>query len=394
MRLLLSAIAPFVMFFALSAQNLTHVDIAQAKFGNRSGEEIFQDIEIVPLETHKRGLLNIDAATYYLTDKYIIGLNFFGPAYLFDRKTGAFIREVSSKGRGPNEYVGWLYNRYGFDEKNNILFADRPNKGGAWKSINIETNKIESFVSTPLSDDNSEYGSTQTPWLLKDNMYISFCNNVTGKDKIRLVIHDKEGTVLKKYPNYLEYDAADNRGAPFEPGIFYYYNGQTYFKEMMFNDTIFCVNETEMSPHIVLNLGDKQPSYYHRYNKNNPNNEKYFISFVYESNSFILFNFYYYVETIKSIVPSRTIHTGYYDKKSKQVFISSTSDLKSSGYTISGIPVKFYPGVINKNNEMIAQMDPMELLENKDKIGPKYRDLFKNTQEGDNPIVIIAKIKE
>jgi|GEM_PF-1195929 hypothetical protein len=399
MKLLLSAITPFVMFFALSAQNLTHVDITKAKFENKNAEEVFKDIEIVPLETHKKGLLKINEATYYLTDKYIIGLNFLGPAYLFDRKTGAFIRQVSSEGRGPNEYLGWLYNRYGFDEKNNILFANIPIRGGVWKCINIETNKIESFVSRPLPEDNREYYSIQTPWFLKDNMYISFCNNDTGKDKIRLIVHDKEGTVLKKYPNYLEYDAAGNRHATVEPGIFYYYNDQTYFKETLFNDTVFCVNEKEMTPHIVFKLGDKQPSYYHRNNADR-NKEKYFVTFAYESNSFILFNFSYSTDTMDTPYGSRylkngTFHTGYYDKRSKQVFISSLPDLKrSGGYTISGIPINFLPGTINKDNEMIAQIDPAELVVNKDEIGSKYKDIFKNIREEDNPIVIIAKLKE
>ena len=37
---------------------------------------------------------------------------------------------------------------------------------------------------------------------------------------------------------------------------------------------------------------------------------------------------------------------------------------------------------------MIAQIDPEELMKYKDKIDPKYKNLFQNIQEDDNPIVI------
>ena len=152
-----------------------------------------------------------------------------------------------------------------------------------------------------------------------------------------------------------------------------------------------------MYPHIIFKLGNKQPSYYHR-NMVDRNKGKYFIEFVCESNLFILFNFSYLTETgeiggLKTFIKGY-FHTGYYDKNNKQVFISSTPDLRQTGgYTVSGIPISFYPKSINKNNEMIFQINPAELIENKDKIGSKYKDIFKNVHEEDNPIVIIAKLK-
>jgi len=249
-----------------------------------------------------------------------------------------------------------------------------------------------------LSEDNNGGYSIYAPWSFNDSLYISYCNNVTGKDKIRLIIHDKEGTVLKKYPNYLEYKNDTGDLNAFNNGIFYNYNDRTYFKEFNYNDTVFCVNETEMSPHIVFKLGDKQPSYYDQNNVDRLMG-KYLISLVYESTSFILFNFSHHPEIIKiadfKSLGIGTVHTGYYDKKSKQVFISSSPALeRSGGYTISGIPASFYPISINKSNEMIGKMDPMELLANKERISSKYIDIFKNIQEGDNPIVIIAKLSD
>jgi len=398
MRVLQIAISSFFLFFALNAQNITNVDLTQAKFGIIPASTIFEDIKYIPLETHEDGLLNIKFASYYLTDNYIIAMNFCGPAYLFDRETGKFIREVSSFGQGPNEYSGPLYNHYGFDEKNNILF-----EGGtyakSWKCINIESNKVESIIKKPLDIENNVILSAEAPWLIKDTIYISFCNNRTGKDKIRLIVYDKEGTVLKTHPNYLEYKDANRNRMPGYPGIFYYNNELTYFKECYYNDTVFLVDKKNMTPHIIFNLGNKQPSYYHQqdieFNKG-----KYRIDFVSESNSFIVFNFTYYAETVRypaagvTVAKNLTFHSGYYDKRSKQTFISSTFDFKQSGYSATGLPVSFYPAAINKNKEMIARIDPAELMKYKDRIDTRYKSLFQNIQEDDNPIIVVGKLKD
>jgi hypothetical protein len=181
-----------------------------------------------------------------------------------------------------------------------------------------------------------------------------------------------------------------------EYAIFYYYNGLTYFKEWCYNDTVFFVTEKEMLPHVIFKSGNKQPSYYHQ-NDADYNKGKYLMNFVYESGSFILFNFLYYNET-RTMMGTKygenvSTHTGYYDKKRKRVYISSTSDFKQSGYTINGIPETFYPICINGNNEMIGMIEPEKLLKHKVITNSKYESLFLNIQEDDNPIIIIEKLK-
>ena len=314
----------FLNYFALNSQNVTYIDLSKAKFEEINAEKLFEEFEIVPLETHKDGLLKI-RDHYYLTKKYIIAVTPLTAAYLFDRKTGAFIREISSFGQGPDEYAGMIYERYGFDEKNNIIFAsDGVNIGGSWKCINIETNRVESTIKRPLPENDKEIFYVCAPWLIKNNIYLSFSNNRSGKDNVRLIVFDIKGNVIKKYPHYLEYKKINNT-FPGNNGIFYYYNEDTYFKEFRYNDTVFSVSEFNMSPHIIFESGDKQPSYYHQeddeYNKG-----KYLIDFVYESDLFVLFNFVYYTETMSYNTPignsisgkAPATHTGLYDKKNKQ----------------------------------------------------------------------------
>jgi hypothetical protein len=396
MKTILTTIISLITLLELNAQGIISIDLTQAIFEEINAEKIFKEIEVIPLETHKDALLDARNRNYYLTDKYIIAVRFKG-AYLFDRKTGAFIREVGSVGQGPNEYTGWIILKCGFDEKNNILFA---NNGAyykkSWKGFNIETNKVEFVIKEPGDKNDNELFLASAPWRIKDNIYVSFCNNRTGKDKIKLVVYDNKENIIQKYPNYLIYDKK-TRSYPADNGIFYHYNGSTYFKEWNYNDTVFRVTEKNITPHLIFKLGNKQPSYYHQedadYNKG-----KYFINFVYESDAFVLFNFSHYSETtiindFKSGNREST-HTGYYDKKSKRTYISSTPSLKKSGYTISNIPVSFYPISINKNKEIIAGISPEELIKHKEKINAPYKKLLQHVREDDNPIVIIAKLKD
>ena len=397
MKVLLSLITLLALFFTLNAQNVTYIDITQAKYEEINAEKIFENIRVVPLETHEDGLLT-KSASYYLTEKHVIGMNFLEGAYLFDKNTGHFIREISSHGQGPDQYIGPLSNRYGIDEKNSILFANSAGPSGkSWKCINIGTNKVESTIKKPLPENINDFHNPQVPWFIKDNVYISFCNNRTGKNKTRLVVYDIEGNIIKRYLNHFEYDTKGMTSFPSYPGIFYYYNNQTYFKEWNYNDTIFCVDEKGMSPHIVFELGDKQPSYYHQGDTNHSKG-KYLINFAHESDAFVLFNFSCYkgiIEIFGSKYSDRgATYTGYYDKKSKQTYISAPADLKKTGYVISGIPIGFCPVSINMNNEMVAYIDPEILMEHKDKIGPEYKKIFQNIQEDDNPIVIIAKLRD
>lgn len=98
MKILLTIIISFTIFLTSSAQNVTSVDLTKSKFKETNAEEIFKDVKIISLETHKDGLIE-KHCTYYLTDKYIIAVGFLQRAYMFDRETGAFIREVSSLGQ-------------------------------------------------------------------------------------------------------------------------------------------------------------------------------------------------------------------------------------------------------------------------------------------------------
>jgi len=371
------------MMFSLVGQHVVNIDLTKAKHVKVEINKLYDRIEYVPLELSPKALIKIKSASYYLSEKYIIAMNFFVGAYLFDRKSGKFIREVSRFGSGPKEYTFRMINYYGFDEVNNILFADDWSK---WKGFNINTNEVATIIKKPTYKNKKKNLTIYSPWRLGKDKYASFVNNMTGNDPVKLVIYNKDGVVLKSYSNDKHYKDVNNE-RPFDYGIFYNYKNVTYFKESGYNSPVYSVSEKGMFPHIIFNLGNKEPSYLNREEKNF-NKDKFFIDFVHETDSYVLFNYY----ILPDYYSQRIYYTGYFDKNNKQTYICDNGK-ENSGYYKSNLP-PMLPRYITSKGEVMFIIDPSELIEYRDKerkTDNKIQPLLATIKEDDNPIVVIAR---
>lgn len=369
--------------FSLLGQSVINIDLTKAKYEKVDINRLYNIIEYVSLKLTPNALIKIKNATYYLSEKYIIAVNFFVGAYFFDRKSGKFIREISRFGSEPNEYSFRMVNYYGFDEVK-VLFADEWNK---WKGFDVNSNTLALTIKKPPYKNQKNNLTIYSPWRLSKDKYISFVNNQTGNDAAKLVIYNKEGVLVKSYSNDKQYKNVNNE-KPFDYGIFYYYKNITYFKEVGYNNTVYSVSEKLMIPHIVFNLGNKEPSYMNREVKNY-NKDKFFIDFVREADSYVFFNYY----TLADYYGQRIYYTGYYDKRSKQTYTCFNGNEKSGYY--NNLPL-LIPQYITGKNEALFIIDPAELIEYKDTgktSDKKIQQLISNAKEDDNPIIVIASIR-
>jgi hypothetical protein len=182
----------------MMAQNPIVINVLQAKEDVIRMSTFFNDVEYVKLETTKACLLK--SPYIHVTEKYIIAIDGLGPAFLFDRKTGKFIHEISKKGPGPKEYK-FVVIAPAFDEKRNILFVSNWN---SWKAIDIVTNEVILSITPPFVHYGGEkYQGIFNPYILSDGKYLGYTNNWTGNSPFILVIFNENGEVLKEYPNYI-----------------------------------------------------------------------------------------------------------------------------------------------------------------------------------------------
>ena len=123
---------------------LVSIDLFSGEQKEIKLEDIADSVSFVRLETNDSCLIK-EGLNLYVTDAYILKINPFVGAYLFERKTGKFLREIGRYGQGPDEYLAIPFNS--FDESDNVLYAD---KGlSFWIGYDLHTGKKVCEVKRP-----------------------------------------------------------------------------------------------------------------------------------------------------------------------------------------------------------------------------------------------------
>lgn len=370
-----------------SQSNPIIIDFAKSK-ESVSMSLLFDKVEYVPLETTKKCLLK-PISEYYLTSKYVIGLDVFYNTYLFDRKTGKFIREIGREGGGPEEYSRYMVYHNGLDEERNIIYADDHNK---WKGYNLETGKMVDIIKKPLWK--GELLSVFAPWRIGSDKYMACTSNRTGTEKTELLVFDKKGSVSKNYSYMLFYDNIKTDEVLSGHDYFYKYQGKDYFYEAGFTDTVYEITGKELLPHIIFHTGNKSDAYKRHEDLQYVSNQK-FLLWTEETSRFIFFQ--YGIGYSMS-----TIYNGVYDKKDKQLYISQKKNVCESHYgfvnDMDGLTSFVIKGISAKG-ELFAALDS-EILSDfievygTSKMTEKGKKLVANLKEDDNPIIVIATLKK
>lgn len=359
-----------------------NIDLTKAEVGKIPMSQVFDSIEYVALETTDKCILK-STSRYYVTDQYIIAMNVFYNTYLFDRKTGKFIREIGNDGQHNRH----MLSRNGFDETNQIIYADDIEQ---FVGYDIENEKSSFRINKPIQNRLYLY----EPFSLGDNTYMSLVKQTEKeKDSFKLIVYDAEGSILKSYPYPYPYDlrfiARDDRPSP-NP-IFYRLNDELYLAQTQLMDTTYRITDTELVPHIIMHTGNKPLS---DDVVENEMSEKINLHLVRETDRFIFFTY--------GIGHSHTNDfSGYYDKQTQKTYISSELfNEKHNGFIndIDHLP-SFTPIYINENKEVVGAILIEDLLEqinagDTTKMNDKTKELISTVEKGSNPIVVIAHPKK
>ena len=376
------------------------IDIEQA-FNTRKDfflSDFVKHIEYVALDSKKP--LD-EALVVYSNDNYLICMAF-EQIYLFDRQSGAFIREIGTVGRGPGEYKNIIY----FDSETKRIIASifglnfieydldgkmtrtiiKPRKS----SIQIEDSGFDAFL------DNN--------WLLDaflflDNNTLVYHNaNFNGNAKDLLLIADEHGTVLKIYHNHYSFERIPNQITiiNYRP-LLYYCGGNILFYENCI-DTIYRVTRDTLIPHFRLEMGKYKAPYEKR--NDLPALGKYFLfKDMGETNRFLLFDFSHQTNPSGTSTDS---FFGYYDKKNKKVKISDADGKQR--HIINDIDhfgaIQFTRWTINpEKNELISYIEAIDIIEWFEQNPQQAKELPEHLQKlaalkpYDNPVVVIATLK-
>ncbi|MGV8091741.1 MAG: 6-bladed beta-propeller [Mangrovibacterium sp.] len=357
-----------------------HINLKEA-FTNKKpikASNIINTITYVRLESKKECMIG-ENTRIYATKNYLIGVGF-RQLLLFDRETGKFIREIGKYGKGPGNYSS-TDQVLPLNEERNTIYAL---SYGERKEYSLEGKLISSAKLPPLVFTSAE---------IDEKNSIGFIPNFSGNEKDKLVIFTAEGSIIQKFPNYLSASPPEGIIIWKPHGWFYKWNKQLYFYEL-FNDTLFHVTSTKLIPRFVFDMGKYQPPYEKQTSVkfSEQESEDYFImKDIYESSGYLFYTF--------SV--NKKSHIAIYDKKQKETLVNDYSgDLNTGLENDIDNFISLGLSSINNRDELIGFADAYKIVqwfqENPEKaaILPANLQRLKNMKETDNPVVMIAKLKE
>ncbi len=369
-----------ILFFSCNTQKTTPEDaiqtvkIAEAIETNQDvelSEIIDGDIEYIPLETNEKCLIGNNPRFYSNDSEIIVFTN--QKISVFDRETGKYLREIGHYGRDPGGYQNTVYS-YPYDEKNDLFYLDswenqiyfRYNSSGKL------VDKITAYSNTKEPDlQNSDFGEIITSIApLNDTCFVGHVWNINGKQKTKLIIFNESNHRITTYPQYKTFDWDLNKnGLTILKWncLFYKHDSRLNFFERN-SDTIFCVSLENLIPRYVLEGSG-------------------FIQGISETNRFLLLR----------LQSGEGYYFGIFDKEKNNMVVNKTTN--SIENDIDGfIPFQFYSA--NNNNEIIGSREAFEIKlwmeqnpKKAAKLPPNLQNLS-NLKETDNPVVMIAKLRD
>jgi len=343
--------------------------------------DLVESVEYIPLETKNNCLIGA-VSRYDVSKNYILVYCYKSKnVYLF-RRTGSFIRQISSLGQGPEEYLG--VSDVFIDENKKelilctsgkILFFDLSGKY-LRKADNNEMHRVlwiyynNQFLSGTPSGIFPRAFSVFNIWTLDMQPIGSFVQSVR-------VEHDYEnGAIMTVSP----------------PISKYIYQDKPHVRESTLNDTVYVGSNNSLTPKYILNTGrygitaEEKATFDLDLLEKSAN-----VVSVAETGTLILFRYQY----------KKAVYCAYYNKDNRKLEYFDTNE--------DGIPNNYDGGLDfwpNKqiNNEWYCFHDAPDFLEKAAKhksLSPivsqsssqKYKSLIKKLDPDDNPVLVIAKVK-
>lgn len=358
-------------------ETLEIVDIENA-FEKRAPiniNDISRDCNYIVLETTNESLIGSNY-TVYSDEKYLVAIDR-KRILLFDRGSGKFIRTIGNSGSGPNEYSN-TYVKMPYNEEKRVFYADRSRERYEY-DINgklLNTRKGPELVYDFVNID--EY------------TYAAFIDNYLGDEKNKMIIFNETDSIIKIFPNYQSFPFNGSINVFVTNSWFYKLNNQLHFCER-FSDTLFNVTPDSLIPRFVFNKGAYTFPYELRNDMIVPENKYFYTENILESSKYLFYTFRF----------NKKVYTAVYDKKQKNTIVNDYIGESGDGYINNlndFVPLEL--SSINGKGELTCTIDAFKvkkwLQTNSEKFEklPENIKKLKYVNESDNPVVVIARLKE
>jgi hypothetical protein len=321
-----------------------------------------ESTKYIVLETKKECLLSsLNKVLFHEEDMYITSHK---KIYKFT-ESGKFIKQIGVNGRGPGEYNFLL-----------DLSINKMNQELCISDCRCVTiyDANGNFITKNIFENRNGIATTKVNL---DGFYF-LRHPYSPQDSIAVEIFDKDFKLVKR----IRKSIVRQMGVTFAAKMLEY-DGKLFYNTLV-NDTIFSVNrKLENHPEMILNFGKYKstPSDFNYFSKKLKN--------VYTSNSYAIGDNLVFLN-LRLMGRDRGLIL-YFNKLNKLIHPIWTKELSYYGIIMSGLEWKIEDTV---NGNFILSIDPVELLENIDKIKDKdLKNIAKNINEESNPVLAVVRIK-
>lgn len=352
-------------------------------------------VTYIQLDSDKIHLLD-KTFGYYLNGKEIIAFAN-KQIFVFDSKTGKFLREIGHYGKDPGGYRKVLES-FSFDEEKQLVYT------GGWDPKSyyryaVDGSLFDKVTAWSIDKEgdimDNVFGEMVTSIApLNDTCFVGYVWNINGKQEAKLIVFSKKNHRIKIYPqyNHFDYDIKRDGISVFRWNAKYYQlNHQLHFYERN-TDTLLTATIDTLHPKFILRRGEAENVTATNLHRQNGKIPYAMIDNIFESERYLFF---------KAIVVQKSdkpkYFYGFYDKKERTTSVSP-DEVGIENDIDKFIPMKFYS--VNNNNDIIGALDAYEVRlwfdENPEKAAqlPPELQKLKNIKETDNPLVMIAKLKD
>ncbi|WP_163324800.1 6-bladed beta-propeller [Draconibacterium mangrovi] len=374
---------PFVIQFQESEKN--HFNILKLS-------EIATKIKFIPLETKDECLIGRRYSIKLTQNEIFVGN---GGKVLRFNKAGKFICQINQVGRGPGECQCKFFKA---DEKNHFIYIYGLHQHKIFK-YDFDGNFIRNFDDPFL---NTSTGNAESFGIRSKtgDLFITY-GNAYGNSKYKLALLDKQSGVLKK--TFENHDIFKVSKSPKMFGISmgkestYNFEGKDYYKAD-FNDTIFSINEQDLEPHAIINIGNNKWTL-----KDNLELSSGLIKYNEVKDKTLIWGFFETSDHIFLKYDSKgSSFLGIYDKYTK-IFNQNINISEITNDILGGIPFDMRKTSYNFN-EYACSISASDLKEIYNKLNAQesgdqqqneqqLKQVFDSLRKDDNPVIMLALLK-
>ena len=223
--------------------NIKEIDIKANLSNNRTIKlsEIASSIEYCVLETDEKYL--IADPIINCSKDYVVTLenNMSNTAcYVFGRKSGNFVRQISSYGQGPGEYTEAIRSFWDGKKEQVCLWGNNQ-----YLFYNLDGT---------LSHKANRFNHYMDHFVAYEDLYVGYVPNKFGNATIRIAFYDKTGVLIGSIPNHRSWKRTQTWWGSSTDSWLYVFRNDLYYKDI-YCDTLYQINDFTLQPRYIFNTG-------------------------------------------------------------------------------------------------------------------------------------------